>query len=113
MSLLSYSHVFNKLGAAHPITQRMEFKMENQIVSILQLCGKMLASETFVNHGNMEPTIFVQVPFRGTCAMMFLRDITHPSETVACMDLIYESLLDAGLDVCVIANDLSTIEINI
>ena len=95
------------------MTGRMEFKMEKQIVSILQLCGKMLASETFVNHGDMEPMIFVQVPFIGTCAMVFLRDITHPSETVACMDLIYESLLDAGLDACVIANDLSTLEINI
>lgn len=87
--------------------------MENQIVSILRLCGKMLASETFVNHGNIEPMIFVQVPFRGTCAMVFLRDITHPSETTACMDLIYEALQDSGIDACVIANDLSTLEINI
>ena len=95
------------------MTGRMEFKMEKQIVSILQLCGKMLASETFVNHGDMEPMIFIQVPFKGTCAMVFLRDITHPSETVACMDLIYESLLDAGLNACVIASGLSTLEINI
>ncbi len=87
--------------------------MEKQIVSILQLCGKMLASEIFVNHGNMEPMIFVQVPFKGTCAMMFLRDITHPSETTACMDLLYKTLQDAGIDACVIANDLSTLEINI
>ena len=85
--------------------------MENQIISVLQLCGKMLASETFINHGDMEPMLFVQVPFRGTCAMIFLREITHPSETIACMDLIHNSLRDAGIDACIIANDLSTLEI--
>lgn len=87
--------------------------MEKQIVSILQDCGKQLASETFSNHGDMEPMIFIQVPFRGTCAMLFLREITHPSETLACMDLIYKSLQAAGIDACVVASDLSTLEINI
>ena len=87
--------------------------MEKQIVSILQDCGKQLASDTFINHGDMEPMIFVQVPFRGTCAILHLREITHPSETTACMDLIYDAFQAVGLDVCVIANDLSTLEINI
>lgn len=86
---------------------------EKDVIKILQDCCKKLAAKTFINHGNTEPMLFTQVPFRGTCAILHLREITHPSETTACMDLIYNAFQAVGLDVCVIANDLSTLEINI
>lgn len=84
-----------------------------QIITMLQYCCKDLAKPEFINHGNTEPMLFVQVPFRGTCAMIFLKEVYHPSETVACMNLIHDYFKMHEIDICIVANDLTTLEINI
>jgi len=63
---------------------------------------------------NNRPQLFIQYPCSGTHAMVCLRTVLHPSETVGCMDVIHEQLIRAGfIDSCIVAASLTELEINL
>lgn len=60
------------------------------------------------------PQLFIQYPCSGTHAVVYLKNILHPSETVGCMDVIHEQLIKAGFkDSCIVAASLTELEINL
>ena len=60
----------------------------------------------------IRPMLFTQEPFRGTIGIVMLHEIFHPSDTIIAMDKISDAFHSANRDVCIIANDLTTLEIN-
>ena len=85
---------------------------KSKLVASLQAAFDALTSENFVYHASTRPLLFIQEPYHGTVAMVFLKGINHPEETLKCMDLIDAHLRSDGFEGCTIANDLSTLEIN-
>ena len=81
------------------------------LIAALNRAMDRLTDASFAYHGNTRPLLFVQEPYQGTVAMLYLKDVHHPSDTVKCMDVVYEELTRDGDDVCVVANDLTTLEI--
>lgn len=86
---------------------------KSKLIASLQAAFDALAGKDFVYHASTRPLLFIQEPYRGTVAMVFLKGITHPEETIKCMDLIDAHLRSDGFEGCIIANDLSTLEINL
>lgn len=85
---------------------------KTKLIASVQAAFQTLISEDFVYHANTLPLLFIQEPYKGTAAMVFLKGINHPEETMKCMDVIDKQLRKDGFEGCIIADDLSTLGIN-
>lgn len=92
---------------------RTGLKMKRSVlIAAMDRAMDRLTDEAFASHGNVRPHLFIREPYSGTAAMLFMYGVLHPLDTNACMDIVYEELTKDGHQVCVVAADLTTLEIN-
>jgi hypothetical protein len=95
------------------MTPQETANLKKQFLKVINPILDAMAKPEFEYNGPYRPLLFLQEPFSGTHAVVCLKEVYHPSETVKCMDFIHEALIAADFDCCIIAKDLTELEINL